>query len=448
MVPETRYVRSRDGYLAFQVLGSGPVDLLVVTELLSHCEHRWEEPGLSRALQRLASFTRLILFDRRGTGLSDPVSVDRLPTLEQRAADMQAVLAAVGADRPVIIGFSEGGVDAIYLAATRPAHVSSLILYGAWPCFFASDDYPNGWDREAFDEMSEGVLASWGQGTFLELIAPSVAGDDRLRSWWARYERLAASPGVAAALLRIALDVDVRPVLSSVTVPALVMHRTEDVFSPVGHGHYLAAQLSGARYVELAGRDHPFFVGDADKIIDTVEEFLTGTAPEPHRDRVLVTAMFVDIVDSTDRAARMGNRAWRDLLSAHQTTVRRQLRRFGGSEVDTAGDGFFAAFDGPARAVECATAIRDACRGLGIEVRAGLHTGECEVIDGKIGGLAVHIAARVESLAEPGEVLTSRTIRDLVAGSGIRFTDRGTHRLKGVPDTWQLYRAEVGIGAR
>ena len=289
----------------------------------------------------------------------------------------------------------------------------------------------------------DGVLASWGQGRLLPLVAPSVAGDDRLVSWWAGYERLAASPGVAASFLRLALDVDVRNVLGAITAPTLVVHRSDDVFSPVAHGRYLAAHIADARYVALPGRDHPFFIGDDDAVLDAIEEHITGSRPAPRHDRVLATAMFVDIVGSTDRAAAMGDRAWGDLLQAHHTLVRRQLERFAGREIDTAGDGFFSAFDGPARAVACGCAIRDGARALGIEVRVGLHTGECQVIDGKIGGITVHIAARVAAVAEPSEVLVSRTIKDLSAGSGIRFEDRGTHALKGVPEAWRLYRVEV-----
>jgi class 3 adenylate cyclase/pimeloyl-ACP methyl ester carboxylesterase len=442
MRPETRYARSEDGFVAYQVLGEGPVDFVIATELLSHCEHRWDEPSIARSLERLAAFSRLIMFDKRGTGLSDPVPVDRLPTLEARARDLDAVLDAVGAARPVLAGFSEGGVDAIFFAATRPERVSSLILYATWPRFFADDSYPIGWQREQVEPLIDAVLSKWGQGQFLSIIAPSTAGDERLRTWWAGYERLAASPGVAAAFLRIALDIDVRALLPAITAPTLVIHRAEDVFSPVAHGRYLGANIAEARYVELTGVDHPFFIGDADTVIDAIEEFVTGSRPVPLYDRVLTTILFVDIVGSTERAAHLGDRSWRDLLEAFYSLVRRQFERFHGREVDSAGDGVFAAFDGPARGVACACAIRDAVRGLGLEVRAGLHTGECELIGGKIGGLAVHIAARIAALAEPNEVLVSRTIRDLTAGSGVRFQERGAHRLKGIPDEWQLYRAD------
>jgi pimeloyl-ACP methyl ester carboxylesterase len=441
--PQTRYAQSGDHFLAYQVLGEGPRDLVAIAEMVSHCEYRWEEPTLTRALNRLASFGRLILFDRRGAGLSDPVPVDRLPTLEERADDVAAVLAATEAKRPVLLGFSEGGLDAMFFAATRPDLVSSLVLYGAWPRFFADDDYAPGYDREVFEELAATIVGSWGTGALLESLAPSIVGDSRLRTWSAGYERLSASPGVAAALFRLALEVDVRSVVPLISSPTLIVHRRDDVFAQVGHAHYLAEHIAGAKLVELAGEDHPFFLGDADSLLDAIEEFITGSVPGPRRDRVLATALFVDIVGSTDRAVALGDRPWGDLLESHHALVRRQLDRFGGEEIDTAGDGLFAAFDGPARAVRCACAIRDATRALGIEVRSGLHTGECEVIDGKLGGLAVHIAARVAACAEPSEVLVSRTINDLVAGSGIHLTDRGVNVLKGVPDPWQLYSADV-----
>jgi pimeloyl-ACP methyl ester carboxylesterase/class 3 adenylate cyclase len=425
------------------VVGDGPVDLVLVAELLSHSEHRWDEPKLARSLRRLASFTRLIQFDRRGTGLSDPVPVDRLPTLEQRMADLSAVLDAVGAPRPVVLGFGEGGVESILYAASHPERVSSLVVYGAWPRFYADDEYPVGWHPDVLDTLIEAVTAAWGQGGLAAHVAPSLADDERFRNWLAAWERLAATPGTAAALMRIALSVDIRHVLPSVRVPTLVVHRTDDHFSPVAHGRYLAEHIPGAELVELPGVDHPFFVGDSDAVIDEIEAFVTGNRPLPKVDRVLATVLFVDIVGSTQQAVALGDSAWRDRLEAYLAMARRQLDRFAGQEIDTAGDGLFASFDGPARAVTCATTIREAAGRMGIEVRAGLHAGECELIAGKIGGVTVHVAARVAALSEPGEVLVSRTIKDLVAGSGIRFEERGSHALKGLPDPWSLYRAEV-----
>ncbi|HEX2275448.1 MAG TPA: adenylate/guanylate cyclase domain-containing protein, partial [Acidimicrobiales bacterium] len=420
-----------------------PVDLVVVSELISHSEHRWDEPKLARSLRRLASFSRLIQFDRRGTGLSDPVPIDRLPTLEQRMDDLTAVLDAAGAQRPVLVGFGEGGVESILYAATHPERVSSLVLYGAWPRFIANDEYPTGWHRDTIEPLIEGILAVWGQGGLVPHVAPSMVGDERFGRWLATFERVAASPGTASALMRIALTVDIRHVLPAVRVPTLVIHRIDDRFSPVGHGRFIADHILDAKLVELPGADHPFFVGDADAVIDEIEAFVTGTRPIPQVDRVLATVLFADIVGSTELVVTLGDAGWRDLLEAYLATARRQLERFDGKEIDTAGDGLFASFDGPARAVRCASAIRDAARALGLEVRAGLHTGESEVIAGKIGGVTVHVAARVAALAEPGEVLVSRTIKDLVAGSGIRFEHRGTHALKGLRETWALFRADV-----
>jgi pimeloyl-ACP methyl ester carboxylesterase/class 3 adenylate cyclase len=443
MRPVTRYAESRGGFVAYQTLGDGPVDLVMVAELVSHCEHRWEEPALTRAMERLADVSRVVLFDKRGTGLSDPVSLDRLPTLEERAEDLSAVLDAVGTTSCALAGFSEGGVDSIFFAATRPERVSSLVLYGAWPCFFADDSYPVGWDRQQFEPLIDAVLSGWGEGRLLPLVAPSTADDERLLSWWAGYERLAASPGVAAAFLRIALDVDVRNLLPVITAPTLVLHRTGDVFSPVAHGRYLAAHIPNANLVEVPGSDHPFFIGDPEPVIEAIQEHITGRPAPAKYDRVVMAVMFVDIVGSTDRAAALGDRSWGDLLETYYRLVRRQLDRHAGREIDTAGDGLFAAFDGPARAVACGCAIRETARGLGLQVRAGLHAGEVELIAGKIGGLAVHIAARVASLANPDEVFVSRTIKDLSAGSGLRFEGRGTHRLKGVPEPWQLYGVVV-----
>ncbi|HEV3401255.1 MAG TPA: alpha/beta fold hydrolase, partial [Acidimicrobiales bacterium] len=369
--PQTHYARSGDAYIAYQVVGDGPVDLVLVAELLSHSEHRWDEPKLARSLRRLASFTRLIQFDRRGTGLSDPVPLDRLPTLEQRMADLSAVLDAVGAPRPVVLGFGEGGVESILYAASHPERVSSLVVYGAWPRFYADEEYPVGWHPDVLETLIEAVTAAWGQGGLAAHVAPSLADDERFRNWLAAWERLAATPGTAAALMRIALSVDIRHVLPSVRVPTLVVHRTDDHFSPVAHGRYLAGHIPGAELVELPGVDHPFFVGDSDAVIDEIEAFVTGNRPLPKVDRVLATVLFVDIVGSTQQAVALGDSGWRDRLEAYLAMARRQLDRFAGQEIDTAGDGLFASFDGPARAVTCATAIREAAGRMGIEVRAG-----------------------------------------------------------------------------
>lgn len=440
MTAATEYVRSGDAYLAYQVVGDGAVDIVIVAELLSQVDHRWEEPKLARSLRRLASFGRLIQFDRRGTGLSDRVPVDRLPTLEQRMQDLLAVLDAVGSATPVVVGFGEGGVESILFAASHPARVSSLVLYGAWPRFYADEEYPHGWHRDSLAPLIDGIVASWGKGLLVDYVAPTMAGDERFRRWIAQFERLAASPGTAGALMRIGLGVDVRSVLPAVRVPTLILHRTDDHFSPVGHGRYLAEAIPGARFVELPAVDHPFFAGDADAVIDEIEDFVTGTRPVYQAERILATVLFVDIVGSTERAVAVGDREWRDaggvprdgaaparpVQRARDRHGRRRrvrvIRRSGAGDVVRSGH-------------------RDAAAALGLEVRAGVHIGECEVIAGKIGGVTVHVAARVAGRAEPSEVLVSRTIRDLVAGSSLRFEDRGTHTLKGLPEEWALVRA-------
>lgn len=439
--PETRYVNSGGVHLAYQVIGDGPIDLLVVTEALSHCELRWEEPSLARSLRQLASFSRLIMFDKRGTGLSDPVPAAALPTLEQRLEDLEAVLDAVGSRRTAVMGASEGGAESMMFAATRPERVSSLVLYAAWPRFFAGDGYAIGPQPESGTALVQSVLDHWGKGDLLALMAPSIRDDPRVRAWSGQFERFSASPGTAAALMSLALENDVRGLLSSIRVPTLVIHRTDDVFAPVEHGRYLASHIPDAKYVELPGFDHPHFFGDCDAVIAPVQEFLTGTPVTADGERVLATVLFTDVVGSTRRAAAMGDRRWRDLLEAHNNVVRRQLRAHDGTEIDTAGDGFLATFSGPGKAVRCALAIRDAVVPLGLQIRAGVHTGEVQPRADGIGGIAVHIGARVGAHAGAGEVVVSRTVKDLVAGAGLHFEYIGEHELNGVPERWQLYRA-------
>ncbi|HET6810155.1 MAG TPA: adenylate/guanylate cyclase domain-containing protein [Acidimicrobiales bacterium] len=438
-VPETRYALAGDLHIAYQALGDGPIDLVFVAGFTSHCEHQWLEPALARSLRRMASFSRLIWVDKRGTGLSDPVPVSDPPTLEQRMEDLTAVLDALGSEQAALFGASDGGQMCALFAATYPERVSALALYGTWARLAEAPDYPVGTPREDVEAIVEMGRTGWGQAAVLPILAPSMADDERFRSWWAQWERLSASPGMAAALLRVAFEGDTRGVLSSITAPTLVMHRKGDRFIDVEHGRYLADHLPGARYVELEGDDHPHFVGDTESVMDELEEFLTGCRGHREPDRMLATVLFTDIVGSTERAAAIGDRRWRDLLEAHHSVVRGELDRFHGQEIDTAGDGFLAAFDGPARAIRCAEEITAAVRRLGLEVRAGVHTGEVERREGGIGGIAVHIGARVAALAGPGEVLVSRTVKDLVVGSGIRFEERGTHQLKGVPDQWQLF---------
>jgi class 3 adenylate cyclase/pimeloyl-ACP methyl ester carboxylesterase len=437
MEPETRYAKSGDVHIAYQVVESGPTDLVLVPGFISHIEEWWEEPLSARFLERLASFSRLILFDKRGTGLSDREA--GVPTLEQRMDDVRAVLAAAGSERAAVLGVSEGGAMSALFAATYPERTAALVLYGTFAEFCSWVPTP-----EHLEHFLHAIDEGWGTGRSLPHFAPSVADDSRFRRWWARYERLGASPGAAMALMRMNSEIDVRHVLPAIRVPTLVLHRTGDVTVDVEAGRYQAAHIPGATYVELPGVDHLPFVGDAEAVLDEIEEFLTGARPVAEPDRVLATVLFTDVVGSTELAARLGDRRWRDLLDAHHAAVRRQLARFRGREVKTVGDGFLATFDGPARAIRCADAIRASVRTLGLEVRAGLHTGEVELIGDDVGGIAIHVGARVAALAGPGEVLVSSTVKDLVAGSGLRFEDRGTHRLKGVPEGWRLFAVERG----
>jgi class 3 adenylate cyclase len=441
-IPETRYTKSGDVHIAYQTLGDGPPDLVHVSGFTSHCEHQWEEPALAQSLQRMASFSRLIWFDKRGTGLSDPVSSDQL-SLELRMRDMNAVLDAVGSARVALLGASDGGPWCTLYAATYPDRVSHLVLYATWARFLQDTDYPFGLPTDAWEAVAAMATAGWGKGDVLNVVAPSVANDPRMREWWGRWERLSCSPGTMAAIVRVAFQTDVRQVLASVRVPTLVIHRTGDPFVSVEHGRYLAEHIPGARLVELPGADHPHFIGDWRAVVDEAQEFVTGTRSTPEYHRVLATVLFTDIVGSTDAAVSRGDSRWLELLDRHNWVVRCELDRFGGREVKTIGDGFVATFDGPARAVLCAQAIAAGVRRLGLETRAGVHTGEVELRDGDIGGVAVHIAARVSALAGPGEVLVSRTVKDLTAGSGIGFSDRGTHTLKGITEEWQLLAATV-----
>ena len=441
-VPEVHYAKNGDLHIAYQVLGDGPFDLVFVAGFTSHCEHQWEEPALARSLERLASFSRLIWFDKRGTGLSDPVLDVNQFTLEQRMGDLNAVLDAADSKQAALFGASEGGAMSALFAATYPQRVSALVLYGSWARTLRAPDYPIGLPQEMFQDIVELGRAGWGSAEILPVLAPSVADDPRIRNWWAQWERLSASPGLAARLLEVAFEIDIRAILPAIRVPTLVIHRSGDRFAPVEHGRYLAQHIPGARYVELEGADHPHFIGDSDRVIGEVESFLTGQRVEWPTERVLATVLFTDIVGSTQHAARLGDRRWRDLVKAHHRLIRRELDRYRGCEVDTAGDGFLATFDGPARAVRCAQAICEGVQHLGLEVRAGVHTGEIEVGgDNSVRGIAVHVGARIAALAEGGQVLVSRTVRELVAGSGLGFESLGTHHLKGVPDDWEIYKA-------
>jgi len=438
--PETRYARSGDVHIAYQVSGNGPLDLVYVPGFVSHVELPWEEPRAARFLDRLGAFSRLIRFDKRGTGLSDRVAA--IPSLEERMDDVRAVMDAVGSERAAVLGVSEGGPMCALFASTYPERTSALIMYGAMAKYAWAPDHPWGRRLEEHEARLKAVEQTWGTGAMLPVFAPSLADDDSSRKWWATYERASASPGAVLAVFQMNFEIDARHVLPAIRVPTLILHRTGDQAVKVEHGRYIAEHIPGAKYVELPGIDHVPFVGDADALVDEIEEFLTGVRHGPEPDRVLATVLFTDIVQATERAAELGDRRWRDLLAQHHALVRGELKRFRGREIDTAGDGFLAAFDGPARAVRCACAVNDAVGSLGIRIRAGLHTGECEVIGDKLGGIAVHIGARVAAMAAPGEVLASSTVKDLVAGSGLCFEDRGIHTLKGVPDAWRLFAVD------
>jgi class 3 adenylate cyclase len=443
--PTTRYARSGAYSIAYQVVGDGPLDLVLVPGFVSHVEHAWDDPDYERVLTRLASFSRLILFDKRGTGLSDRVPVNELPTLEQRMDDVRAVMDATGSERAALFGVSEGGPMSILFATTYPERVSSLALYGTYAKRVWSPDYPWAPTREAHRDFIGTVEDAWGGPAGVESWAPSLAGDERFRRWWGQYLRLGASPAAARAVLEMTLDIDVRGILHAVHVPTLILHRSGDRRIDGGGSRYMAKEIPNARYVELKGDDHLFWVGDSEAIVGEVEHFLTGARHEAEPSRVLATVLFTDMVDSTKRAAELGDSRWRALISDHDRLVRGELARYRGREIDRRGDGFMAIFDGPARAIQCALSIVQRAHELGIQIRAGLHTGEIEMIESGIAGISVHTAARVEGLAGPDEVLVSSTVRDLVAGSGLTFSDRGVHELKGVPGTWQVMRVEPAI---
>jgi class 3 adenylate cyclase len=442
MSPETRYAKSGTVHIAYQVVGAGPLDLVLIPGLFSHVEHQWDEPGFARFLEPLASLARLIVLDARGAGLSDRAL--ELPPMEEQMDDVLAVLDAVGSPAAAFFGLSQAGPMAILFAASHPERTRALVLYGTYATPRADPDSPWGRSSEWMADYDRLIDQRWGSGVFLEQVAPSRAADEPFRRWWSRYERLSYGPGNALAYFHMNAQIDVRTILPSIRVPTLVLQRRDDTYRDAGHATYLATRIPGAKVVELAGKDHLPYVGDADAILDEVQEFLTGVRPPPDPDRVLATVLFTDIVGSTEQASALGDHAWRALLERHHTLVRKELDRFRGREVDTAGDGFLATFDGPARAVRCAAAITAGVREMGLEVRAGVHTGEVELVGEGVAGIAVHIGARICGLAEPGEVLVSATVRDLVAGSRIGFEDRGLFRLKGVADEWRLFNARPG----
>ncbi len=442
--PETMYARSGDVNIAYQVIGDAPLDLVFVMGWVSHLEYFWREPSFARFLLRLASFSRLILFDKRGTGLSDRVPVNELPTLEQRMDDVRAVMAAAGSERAALCGVSEGGPMCSLFAATYPEKTLALVMIGTYAKRIRDAEYPWAPTTEERQHFFEEIRAHWGGPVGVEERAPSVAGDERFRQWWATYLRMGASPGAALALTQMNAEIDVRQVLPSIRVPTLVLHRKEDQCLKVEEGRYVAERIPGAKYVELPGVDHLPFVGDQDAILDEVEEFLTGVRHTLEPDRVLATVLFTRIVGSREHAGRQGLGRWQELTNRLRAHVRKEIEWFRGREIDMVGDHPLAIFDGPARAVRCACAINEYASRLNVEMRAGLHTGECDIIDGKVRGVAAEIGVQVANKAAAGEVLVSSTVKDLVAGSGIGFEDKGTHQLAGVPGEWRLFAVERG----
>jgi class 3 adenylate cyclase len=439
--PELRYARSGELFIAYTTEGVGPTNLIVTTGHFFHLEVAREWPPFGRFMDRLARFSRLTLLDRRGTGLSDGMGATT--TVDDAMDDIRAVMDDAGMEQAVLLGGAEGGPMCALFAATFPQRVSALVLIGSFARRLAAPDYPAGYSLAQHEHILGVFEERWGRSPVaLREFAPSQADDPAFRSWYARLQRYGASPGSAMAWYRLCGEIDVRHVLPTIRVPTLVVHRSEDMIVPVEHGRHLAARIPGAKYVELPGGGNFWFDDDSETILAEVEEFITGVRPTLTPDRQLFTVLFTDIVGSTRLAAELGDRRWRDLLASHHAVVRRELTRFRGREVKTIGDGFLATFDGPARAIRCASAIRDGVRALGIGIRAGLHTGECELIGEDVGGIAVHIAARVASNAGPHEVLVSSTVRDLVAGSGLRFADQGTHALHGVPEEWRLFAVE------
>ncbi len=434
--PVTHYAKSGDVHIAYQVFGSGPIDVVLIPGFVSHIENYWEHPDFARWFLRLANFARVVMFDKRGTGLSDRVS--ELPGLDQRMDDARAVMDAVGIERAALLGLSEGGPLAVLFAATYPKRCRALVLYGAFARF--SSWIPT---AEGLTALLDYIDQAWGTGGSLATFAPTHQDDPALQQWWGRDERLGESPAAAIALMRMNSQLDISDILSSVHVPTLVIHITGDRTVNVEGGRFLAEHIPGARLLELPGEDHFFFIHEQTvaRMTDAIEEFLTGSVAAAAGDRVHATVLFTDIVGSTAWAEQLGDQRWHNLLDAHYTTVRRELARSRGNEVKSLGDGFLATFDGPARAVRCAQAIAEAVRPLGLQVRCGLHTGEIELRENEVQGIAVHIASRVAALAEPGEVLVSRTVTDLVAGSGLRFDERGRRLLKGLQEPMDLYAA-------
>jgi class 3 adenylate cyclase/pimeloyl-ACP methyl ester carboxylesterase len=443
VVAQTQYAKKGDAHIAYQVVGEGnPLDLVLVSAWFSHVEARWDLPGYAHYLGRLSSFSRLISFDKYGMGLSDPIRSRELPPLEEWMDDVSAVMDAVGLERAAIMGAGEASPMAELFAATYPERTSALVLANATARISAAPGYEIGASPVLQDRLIWMAEQTWGRGDdIIAAINPSLAGDSAAAEAWGRFFRLSASPATAAAVMRMLFELDVRDVLPAIRVPTLVVHRRDNPIITADQGRYLADHIEGAKFVAVPGADYGLAVGDIDVVVDEVEDFLTGSRPAHVTDRVLATVLFTDIVDSTRRAVELGDARWRELLEHHDELARAEVARFGGAIFDLAGDGLLASFDGPARAVHCAFALRDRLRTLGVEIRAGLHTGEVERRTESLAGIGVHIAARVVALAGGGEVLVSRTVRDLVTGSGLTFVDRGTHTLKGVPDQWEILEA-------
>jgi pimeloyl-ACP methyl ester carboxylesterase len=439
MEAATRYANSDGLSIAYRTHGEGPLDLVLVPGFVSHVELIWEEPAAARFLRRLMAFSRLVLFDKRGQGLSDRTGSP--PTLEESMDDLRAVMDAAGCERAAIFGISEGGPMSTLFAASYPDRVASLILYGTWARMLKAPDYPEGIDAQLLEILGEMFRHDWGGPVGADLWAPSAADDTEFKRWWARLLRQGTSPAGALALIDLYREIDVRAILPSIGVPTLVLHRADDVVVPERQGRYLAGQIPAAHFVELNGTDHVAWTGDAEALLDEIEEFLVGSRRAHEPERALATVLFTDIVGSTETAAELGDRRWRDLLQRHDSIVRRALGVHRGREVKTMGDGFLATFDGPARAIRCAGAIREELSAIDIRVRSGIHTGEVELIGDDVGGMAVNIGARIGALAGTGEVLVSSTVRELVVGSGLQFTERGVHSLKGAPGEWRLFAA-------
>ena len=440
----TRYAKAADGtHIAYQVMGEGTSDILIINTWVHHVELFWDIPECARFLRRVTGLGRVIHYDRRGTGLSDAVPIDDLPDLETQVGDALTILDAAESDRAVIMGASEGGPVAVLLAASRPDRCAALVLVATAARMTSAPGYPWGPPPDAMLDLVRQQAETWGRddaGQYAQL-APSRADDQQFVAMMNRVGRSAVRPGAVAHYFTQSVETDIGDLLPLVHVPALCIAVAGDRLVPTAAVRHLAEQIAGARYAEVTGEDHIFFIGSGDAVVDEIEEFLTGARATADPDRVLATVLFTDIVDSTARAAALGDRRWKELLDRHDAAVRRELARFGGREIDTAGDGFFASFEGPGKAIRCADAITEATKQLGLSIRAGVHTGECDVRGASYGGLAVHIGARIAALAGPGQVYVSGTVKDLLAGSGLDFEDRGEHELKGVPGTWRVYSA-------